>query len=83
VLASTVAYDSAAVAWMRYASSASAAGRSEARFKIAEARFQAWRLESTQVRATTARQAIDAYLANAPKGSRRKQAEAWKRSLSQ
>jgi hypothetical protein len=79
---SAAAYDSAASAWTHYASRATEPGRAEARYRIAEARFEAWRLEPTKARAMSASQAVDAYLAQAPKGSRRDQAEAWKRSLS-
>jgi hypothetical protein len=81
MLANAAAYDSAAIGWTHYATDATESGRAEARYQIAEARFQAWHLEPIKARATAARKAIDAFLAKAPAGARRDRAETWKRSL--
>lgn len=76
------AWDSAASEWERVIEGVQGAPlERETRFQLARARFMAWQREASAKRAERARQALEAFLARAPKGVERDSAQAWMRAF--
>ena len=70
-------YDAAAARWQKLVAGRTGAAGNEARFRLAEARFQAWQAGPTPERAHAATDALIAYLRYAPAGAKRDQAASW------
>jgi Carboxypeptidase regulatory-like domain len=71
-------YEAAAAEWQRVRDrTPEGAANLEARFRIAEARYQAWALVPTPKRVTAADEALTSYLVRAPLGTRRDTATVW------
>jgi hypothetical protein len=80
-LGTAAAWAGAAEAWMKVVATARGETRIDARYRLAQARFEAWRIGPTASRARAARAAVDAFLAAAPAGVRKDQAATWRREL--
>ncbi len=75
-------WSKAGALWTSVAANArSDAMRNEALYRAAEARVSAWRLERGAADLRSASEAVDAFLAKAPAGPRRTQAERWRGEL--
>jgi hypothetical protein len=76
------AWDSAAMEWQRVLEAVAGGPlESRVRYEIARARFMGWRADRSEVRAATARAALDAFLAHAPPGAERDTAQGWLEGL--
>ena len=76
------AWDSAAAGWERVIEGVQGGPlESETRFQLARARFMAWQRMADAKRRGRAMQALDAFLANAPRDARRDTAQAWLQEL--
>jgi hypothetical protein len=75
---SAARFDAAAAEWEWVVRrTAGTAAESEARMRLAEARFNAWQAGPTPRRAQAATEALTAYIARAPAGSARNRAAEW------
>ena len=81
-LGTAAAWEDAAAAWTAVVAATRGDARIDARYRLAQARFEAWRIAPTASRARAARAAVAAFLAATPAGTRRDQAATWKRELS-
>jgi hypothetical protein len=70
-------YDAAAARWQRILPGRTGAALEEARFRLAEARYQAWAAEPNTTRSHAASEALIAYLRYANTGAKRDQAASW------
>ena len=81
-LGTAAAYDAAAAAWSKVAPLAAAGvPHRDALHAVAASRYRAWQIGPTSARAKSARNAIDAFLAAEPAGSRKEQAVHWSEQL--
>jgi hypothetical protein len=72
------AWDSAAMEWQRVLEAVAGGPlESRVRYEIARARVLGWRADRTEIRAATARAALDAFLVQAPAGAERDAARGW------
>lgn len=70
-------YDTAAARWQKLVPGRTGAALQEGRFRLAEARYQAWQAGPTPARARAATDALIAYLRYADSGAKRDQAASW------
>jgi hypothetical protein len=74
---SAAGYDAAAKRWQTIVPGRTGAALEEARFRLAEARYQAWAAEPNATRSHAASEALIAYLRYAHTGAQRDQAASW------
>lgn len=75
---SAAAFDDAATRWERVIAKVPAGSlEREAHFRLAEARYRAWRIEPTAARRAAAAEALTACLGTSPTGTQRDQAQRW------
>lgn len=70
-------YDAAAARWQKLLPGRTGAALEETRFRLAEARYQAWQAAPNATRAHAAEDALIAYLRYAGTGAKRDQAASW------
>jgi hypothetical protein len=76
------AWDSAATEWQRVLEAVAGGPlESRVRYEIARARVMGWRGDRSVIRAAAAREALDAFLAQAPLGAERDAAQIWREEL--